>query len=82
MPALVRFVLSTSFSFSSRVAAELGCKSGEGGALLWLRSSEKGGRCLIRREDADPFRRVRTLSQGGRSPDLSRENAVQEEEER
>ena len=46
---------------------------------MWLRSSVRRGRCLIRREDAVLFRRVRMLSQEGRSPDLARENAVQEE---
>ena len=49
---------------------------------MWLRSSEEEGRCSWKREDADQPRRVRTLFQGGRSPNLSRENAVQEEEGR
>ena len=49
---------------------------------MWLRSSEEEGRCFCRREDADQAGRVRTLFQGGRSPDLSKENAVQEEEVR
>ena len=49
---------------------------------MWLRSSGEEGRCFCRRKDADSSRRVRTLFQGGRSPDLSRENAVQEEEGR
>ena len=47
---------------------------------MWLRSSERRGRCLIRREDADPFRRVRTLSQGGRSSDLAEKTLFRRKE--
>ena len=82
MPALVRFVLSTLFSFSSKVAAVSGADLGREEALLWLCSSEEEGRCFCRREDADQAGRVRTLFQGGRSPDLNRGNAVQVEEGR
>ena len=43
---------------------------------MWLRRSEKKRTLFQEKEDADQPWRVRTLFQGGRSPDLSRENAV------
>ena len=50
--------------------------------FLWLRRSEKEGRCSREKEDADQPEGERTLFQEGRSSDLRRKDVVQEKEAR